>query len=93
LIFNNYDYILLPTSPSTAFQLGELNKDPIEMYLADIFTVYSNLTGLPGISIPLFWHNNGLPFGVQLMSKKFDELSLLRLTKYWMNKYSTNHKK
>ena len=87
LIFNSFDYILLPTSPTTAFQLGEKNNDPIAMYLADIFTVYSNLTGLPGISIPLFWHNNGLPYGVQVMTRKFEELPLLRLTQYWMDHY------
>jgi aspartyl-tRNA(Asn)/glutamyl-tRNA(Gln) amidotransferase subunit A len=93
LIFNNYDYILLPNSPSTAFSLGEKKIDPIAMYLADIFTVYSNLTGVPSVSIPLFWHNNGLPFGVQVMTRKLEELPLLRLTRDWTNKYSTSHKR
>jgi aspartyl-tRNA(Asn)/glutamyl-tRNA(Gln) amidotransferase subunit A len=62
-------------------------KDPIAMYLSDIFTVFANLTGLPAISIPLFWHSNGLPFGVQLIANRFSELSLLQLTQQWMNKY------
>lgn len=87
LIFKDYDFILLPNSPSTAFKLGEKLKDPIAMYLADIFTVYANLTGLPAISIPLFWHTNGLPFGVQVLTDRFSELPLLRLTQNWMQQY------
>ena len=69
LIFKNFDAIILPNAPVTAFPLGEKMKDPIAMYLSDIFTVFANLTGLPAISIPLFWHSNGLPFGVQLIAK------------------------
>ena len=52
-IFNNFDAVLLPTVPSTAFEAGSMQKDPIAMYLADIYTVYANLTGIPGISLPL----------------------------------------
>lgn len=87
LIFNRFDALVLPTAPSTAFSLGEKTQDPIAMYLADIFTVFANLTGVPGISIPLFWHNNGLPFGVQVMTNRFRELSLLRLSDQWMSEY------
>ncbi|MFM2145953.1 MAG: Asp-tRNA(Asn)/Glu-tRNA(Gln) amidotransferase subunit GatA [Bacteroidota bacterium] len=87
LIFKEFDAILLPNAPVTAFPLGEKMNDPIAMYLSDIFTVFANLTGLPAISIPLFWHSNGLPFGVQLIANRFSELSLLRLTQQWMNKY------
>lgn len=87
LIFNNFDIILFPTSPSTAFKLGEKLSDPVEMYAADIFTVFSNLTGLPSISLPLFWHNNGLPYGVQIMSNRFSELYLLSVSDQWMNQY------
>jgi len=87
LIFNNFDVIILPTVPGTAFSLGEKINDPISMYLADIFTVFSSLTGLPAVSIPLFWHNNGLPFGVQAMTNRFCELSLLQLSHQWMVKY------
>ena len=87
LIFNQFDVILLPNSPGTAFAFGEKMGNPIAMYLADIFTVYCNLTGLPGISLPLFWHSNGLPFGVQIMTNQFFELSLLQLSNQWMQLY------
>lgn len=90
LIFNSFDALLLPTVPSTAFPIGEKLNDPIAMYMADIFTVFSNLTGLPGISIPLFWHKNGLPFGVQVMTNRFSELSLLQLSNQWMARYKEN---
>ena len=60
LIFNDFDFIILPTSPSTAFKIGEKMDDPIAMYLADIYTVMANLVGIPAISLPLFqtqkWH-------------------------------------
>jgi aspartyl-tRNA(Asn)/glutamyl-tRNA(Gln) amidotransferase subunit A len=77
-IFNNFDFIVLPTSPSTAFKIGEKMDDPIAMYLADIYTVMANLTGIPAISLPLFKHSNDMPYGVQLMANRFDELSLLQ---------------
>ena len=89
VIFNEFDVLLLPTSPTTAFPAGEKTDDPIAMYLADIFTVFSNLTGIPGISIPLFWHSNGLPYGVQAMTNRFCELSLLQLAHQWMQQYRT----
>lgn len=84
MIFKEFDFILMPTSPSVAFKIGEKTGDPIAMYLADIYTVFANLTGIPGISIPLFKHSNGMPFGLQLMSKRFDELSLLQASKQLM---------
>jgi aspartyl-tRNA(Asn)/glutamyl-tRNA(Gln) amidotransferase subunit A len=80
LIFNDFDAILLPTSPVTAFRSGEKMDDPIAMYLADIYTVMANLVGIPAISIPLFRHSNGLPFGLQLMTRRFDEVSLLQIS-------------
>jgi aspartyl-tRNA(Asn)/glutamyl-tRNA(Gln) amidotransferase subunit A len=87
LIFSKFDLLLFPTSPSTAFRLGEKLADPVEMYAADIFTVFSNLTGLPSVSLPLFWHNNGLPYSVQIMSNKFSELTLLNVSDRWMRQY------
>jgi aspartyl-tRNA(Asn)/glutamyl-tRNA(Gln) amidotransferase subunit A len=84
LIFKDYDIIVLPTSPTTAFTIGEKMKDPISMYLADIYTVYANLTGIPGISLPLFTHTNGMPFGVQAMASRFNELSLLQFSHQMM---------
>jgi len=80
LIFNKFDAILLPNSPTTAYKIGEKDKDPIAVYLSDIFTVFANLTGIPAISIPLFKHSNGLPFGIQVMTNKWEELTLLRIS-------------
>lgn len=87
LIFKDFDAVILPTVPSTAFSLGQNDQDPIAMYMADIFTVLANLTGLPAISIPLFWHSNGLPFGLQVMTNRFHELSLLQLSHKWLSEY------
>jgi aspartyl-tRNA(Asn)/glutamyl-tRNA(Gln) amidotransferase subunit A len=80
LIFNTFDFILLPTSPSVAFKTGEKMDDPISMYLADIYTVMANLVGIPAISLPLYKHSSGMPFGLQVMSDRFNELSLLRFS-------------
>ncbi len=85
-IFKGYDAIISPTVPTTAFKIGEKSDDPIAMYLADIFTVFPNLVGIPAISIPLFTHSNGLPFGLQLMSSHFEETTLLQISSMMMNK-------
>ncbi|MFZ1314008.1 MAG: Asp-tRNA(Asn)/Glu-tRNA(Gln) amidotransferase subunit GatA [Chitinophagaceae bacterium] len=79
-IFKSYDFIIMPTSPVTAFKAGEKMDDPIAMYLADIYTVMANLVGCPAISIPLFKHSNGMPFGLQVMANRFDEVSLLQIS-------------
>jgi aspartyl-tRNA(Asn)/glutamyl-tRNA(Gln) amidotransferase subunit A len=84
LVFSEFDFILMPTSPTVAFKIGEKTDDPIAMYLADIYTVFANLTGVPGISLPLFKHSNGMPFGIQLMAKQFNELSLLQASQRLM---------
>ncbi len=81
LIFRDFDFILLPTSPVTAFTAGEKMNDPIAMYLADIYTVMANLAGIPAISLPLFKHSNGMPFGLQLMANRFYEVSLLQISR------------
>jgi aspartyl-tRNA(Asn)/glutamyl-tRNA(Gln) amidotransferase subunit A len=86
-IFNNFDAVLLPTVPTTAFEAGSMQKDPIAMYLADIYTVYANLTGIPGISLPLFHHSNGMPFGVQVLTNKDDEVTLLNLSNLLLKNY------
>jgi aspartyl-tRNA(Asn)/glutamyl-tRNA(Gln) amidotransferase subunit A len=70
--FKKVDLLLLPTTPSTAFEKNSV-KDPIQMYLQDIFTVHANLTGNPAISIPFQIHSNGLPYGIQLMANCFQE--------------------
>jgi aspartyl-tRNA(Asn)/glutamyl-tRNA(Gln) amidotransferase subunit A len=76
-ILSDYDFILLPSTPGTAFEFGQKSADPVAMYLEDIFTVQANLTGVPAISLPLGKHSNGMPFGVQLMANMFEEEKLL----------------
>jgi aspartyl-tRNA(Asn)/glutamyl-tRNA(Gln) amidotransferase subunit A len=71
------DVIATPTSPTPAFRLGEKTADPLQMYLADIFTVPANLAGIPGISVPCGLAG-GLPVGLQLLGRPFDETTLLR---------------
>ena len=83
-LFSKYDLILSPTVPTTAFGIGENNHSATEMFLADIYTVYANLVGIPAISIPLFTHSNGMPFGLQVMSASFNEVSLLSFSKEQM---------
>lgn len=81
-IFAQYDAILMPVSPSTAFTLGEKMDDPVAMYLADIYTVFANLAGLPGMSIPLFKHTNGMQFGIQVLTNRLQELALHQVSHY-----------
>ena len=71
-IFKSYDFIILPTTPTTAFELNAVS-DPISMYLQDIYTVHANLTGNPAISLPLGKHSNGMPFGVQVIADHYKE--------------------
>ena len=80
-IMSKYDLMILPTTPSTAFELDGV-KDPIQMYLQDIFTVHANLTGNPAISLPLGKHSNGMPFGVQVMADNFKEKELFNFSHY-----------
>lgn len=76
--FEAYDVILEPVAPTTALKLGESLSDPLKMYLGDIYTVSVNLAGLPGISLPCGYDSNGLPVGLQLLAKPFDEKSMIR---------------
>lgn len=78
-IFENYDAILSPTCPTTAFKIGEKNNDSVAMYLADLYTVFANLVGIPAIAISKFKHNNGMPFGLQVMGKHYTETELLQI--------------
>ncbi len=89
LIFNEFDIILSPTVPTTAFKSGEKSSDPVAMYLADLYTVYANLVGIPGISLPLFTHTSGMPFGIQAMTNQFRELSLLQFATELMQQYKS----
>ena len=76
--FASVDVVAMPTAPTTAFRLGEKVEDPLQMYLADIFTVSANLSGLPAISVPCGLDGQGLPVGLQLTAPAFDETTLLR---------------
>jgi aspartyl-tRNA(Asn)/glutamyl-tRNA(Gln) amidotransferase subunit A len=78
--FEQVDVVAMPTTPTPAFRLGEKVDDPLQMYLADIFTVGANLAGLPGISVPCgFAAPNRLPIGLQLLGHTFDEATVLRV--------------
>jgi len=76
--FESCDLIATPTSPTPAFKLGEKTDDPLEMYLSDIYTITLNLAGVPGISVPCGLSSKGLPIGIQLVGKHFDEALLIR---------------
>jgi aspartyl-tRNA(Asn)/glutamyl-tRNA(Gln) amidotransferase subunit A len=77
--FDSVDVIALPTSPSAAFRLGERVEDPLQMYLADVFTVGANLAGLPGISVPCGMSADGLPIGLQFVARPWEEATMLRM--------------
>ncbi|HZR08259.1 MAG TPA: Asp-tRNA(Asn)/Glu-tRNA(Gln) amidotransferase subunit GatA [Myxococcales bacterium] len=77
--FESVDAVLSPTSPTTAFRLGEKMDDPLAMYLNDVYTVPANLAGLPGISVPCGFDSRRLPIGLQLIGRPFDEETLLRV--------------
>ncbi len=77
--FSEVDFIIAPTTPTTAFKLGEKTSDPLAMYLNDIYTTSSNLSGNPAISVPAGKDNSGLPIGLQIIGRDFDEAGILRL--------------
>ena len=76
--FENYDVVMSPTTPTTAFKIGEKINDPLQMYLNDMATIPVNLAGLPAISIPC-GHVERLPVGLQIIGKPFDEETVLRV--------------
>ncbi|MCP3944530.1 MAG: Asp-tRNA(Asn)/Glu-tRNA(Gln) amidotransferase subunit GatA [Desulfobacteraceae bacterium] len=76
--FDQCDFILSPVAPTPAFKIGENTKDPLTMYLSDIFTLSANMAGIPGLCVPAGFSPKGLPVGIQMMAKRFDEMSLLR---------------
>jgi len=77
--FEKVDFIVTPTAPTPAFKIGEKIDDPLQMYLSDIFTISVNLAGLPAISIPCGFNMKGLPIGLQIIGKPFDEAGILQL--------------
>ena len=80
-LLSDFDFLLMPSAPSPAWNLGEKTDDPVEMYLADIFTVQANMAGIPGIAFPVGTTKEGLPVGLQLMSNTFEEVKLLGFVK------------
>jgi aspartyl-tRNA(Asn)/glutamyl-tRNA(Gln) amidotransferase subunit A len=83
--FEEYDFVVSPTTPHTPFEIGKKQTDPTVMYLEDIFTVQANLAGNPAISLPLGKHSNGLPIGLHLMADNFKEADLFAFSKYLSN--------
>lgn len=81
-LLEKHDFLVMPTAPTTAFKIGENTEDSLAMYLADIFTVQASLSGIPGISIPNGTDQNGMPVGLQILSKSFNEAELLAFAKH-----------
>ncbi len=81
-IFQNYDAVIMPTTPSSAFKLGQKSNDPLQLYLEDIYTVLANITGVPAISIPLGKDskNNNLPYGIQILCNSFEESKMFAIS-------------
>ena len=76
--FQQCDLIVAPTTPTPAFRFGEKTDDPLQMYLSDIFTISVNLAGIPALSIPCGFSSEGLPIGLQLIGRPFDEATLFK---------------
>jgi aspartyl-tRNA(Asn)/glutamyl-tRNA(Gln) amidotransferase subunit A len=77
--FEKVDVIVTPTTPQTAFTMGENMDDPVSMYLADVFTVSANLAGLPGLSLPCGFSKAGMPMGMQVLGRPWDESTVLKV--------------
>lgn len=90
--FESCDVILSPVAPTPAFKIGEMVDDPLTMYLSDVFTLSANLAGIPGISVPCGFSSKGLPIGLQIMAKHFDEGKLIKVA-YNFEQSTDFHKK
>jgi aspartyl-tRNA(Asn)/glutamyl-tRNA(Gln) amidotransferase subunit A len=84
-LFKEYDFIVMPIAPTTAFKLGEHTDNPLEMYLADLFSVQANVAGVPAIAVPCGTDKNGLPIGLQVIADDFEESKLLHFSNSLMN--------
>ena len=84
-LLEQFDFLLMPTAPSTAFKIGEHSEDSLAMYLADLFTVQANLVGIPGISLPSGEDKEGMPIGLQFLTKPFEEEQLLSFSEYFLS--------
>jgi aspartyl-tRNA(Asn)/glutamyl-tRNA(Gln) amidotransferase subunit A len=87
-IFKKASFMIMPCTPGTAFPIGALSKDPVQMYLQDIFTVHANMAGIPAVSLPLGRHSNGMPFGIQVCAPPFREQELLSFASRLMKQFS-----
>jgi aspartyl-tRNA(Asn)/glutamyl-tRNA(Gln) amidotransferase subunit A len=83
-LLTKYDYIIMPTTPSTAFKFGEHSNDPVAMYLEDLFTVQASVSGVPAISLPNGKDKKGLPIGIQVVANSFKEAELYAFANYLM---------
>jgi aspartyl-tRNA(Asn)/glutamyl-tRNA(Gln) amidotransferase subunit A len=90
--FKLCDVVVMPTAPTAAFKLGEKTDDPLQMYLADIFTISANLAGVPALSFPCGYTNAGLPIGVQLIAPNFAEGVLLQVADAHEREWAPEHK-
>ncbi len=90
--FEQADCLMMPVSPTTAFKIGEKTDDPLEMYMADIYTIAVNLAGVPGISIPCGFDDGGLPIGLQILTDAFTEDKLLRIARMFEKQTDHNTK-
>ncbi len=88
--FNSVDIILSPTTPTTAFKIGEKLDNPLSMYLSDIFTTSANLAGIPAMNVPIGFDSNGLPIGLQIMANHFREDLLLQVSYFLEKNYMSN---
>jgi aspartyl-tRNA(Asn)/glutamyl-tRNA(Gln) amidotransferase subunit A len=91
--FKHCDVIVTPTAPTTAFKLGEKIQDPLQMYLSDIFTISINLAGVPAISLPCGFDQDGMPIGMQIIGRHFDEATILRLAHHYEQTTEWHNKK
>jgi aspartyl-tRNA(Asn)/glutamyl-tRNA(Gln) amidotransferase subunit A len=90
--FEICDVLLSPVAPTSAFRIGEMRDDPLTMYLSDIFTLSANLAGIPGMSVPCGFSAEGLPIGLQIMGKHFNEEMLFKVA-YNFEQNTDFHKK
>ena len=84
-ILEEYDFTLIPTASITAFTIGKHEGNPLAIYMSDLMTVQASVSGIPAISIPVAKDKDGMPIGMQLMSKAFDEAKLFAISKHLLN--------
>lgn len=88
-VFSQVDLLITPTTPTTAFKIGEKTDDPLQMYLSDIYTTSANLAGIPGMNIPIGKNSENLPIGLQILSQQFDEEKIFNLAAHIQNEITS----